>query len=115
MTYSSGILDEALFNLVHSGAAPDWVKRSLRFVQMPVGLRCAQVAGIIAESQSRRLSSTPNPRYSTIQFTLPNETAKDLLATIDVPEGEAILFGKRLRDEVERSIKRHQPPFGPAA
>lgn len=108
MPSSHGILDHVLFDLVMSEQLPVWVRDELDFAETPVGLRCAQLASILDEAQSRKLSAAPNPSYRVVQFTLSADVAKHLLSGLGVSLDEALRIGAALRNKVIETVDQFE-------
>ncbi len=90
-----GLLDRALKGAIEKGAFLAWGQ--LHFVDSRVGLRCAELEGILDAAIAAELAFYVSPSFTTIQPTFGLRVAQALLKRHEVDETDARTWGTLLR------------------
>jgi hypothetical protein len=97
---SVGILDHALKQVVDEGQFPEWMRRQLHFVDSNLGLICEELPYIQKLATNAKLTSDPNPSYTTSEIVVGEMFANRCLAKMGVSKGDAAEWGRALRAAV---------------
>jgi len=100
---SHGLLDRALQQAVESCAFPEWMRRDLHFTDSRIGLQCVELPSVLDWAQRSELTAAPNPSYQSVQTQISPRVARRLLRQLGISEEDAVVWGKALREGVEKA------------
>ena len=102
-----GMLDCALKRVVDKGVFPAWMREQLHFVNGNLGFVCEELPHIQTLAMNAKLTSDPNPSYTTTEIVVGEMYANRSLAKMGISRTDAELWGRDLRqavDEVARTV-----------
>ena len=101
---SHGILDRTLELARDRQVLPAWFWDQLHFADSRVGLQCVELPDILDWAQTAELTEVPNPSYQRTRVKLSAAVAKRMLADLDIPVPEAVVWGKSLRAAAAQAL-----------
>jgi hypothetical protein len=102
---SRGMLDYALKRVVDKGGFPDWMREQLHFVNGNLGFICEELPQIQTLAMNAKLTSDPNPSYTTTDIVVGEMYANRSLAKMRISRAEAEKWGRDLRQAVDEVAK----------
>ena len=102
---SRGVLDTALKNAVEKGTFPDWMREQLHFINSNLGFVCEELPRIQKLATSAKLTSDPNPSYTTTEIVVGEMYANRSLSKMGISRADAEDWGKQLREAVTEASK----------
>lgn len=100
-----GVLDAALQKVLQSGAFPEWMQKELHFVNSNMGLICEELPYIQKLATQAKITSDPNPSYTTSEIVVGELYASRALGKLDITEDQAIDWGNQLKSATDEVLK----------
>jgi hypothetical protein len=99
-----GLLDRALKRATEEGNFPEYVRKALHFVPTSVGLRCAELRGILVWAQAAQQTSDHNPSYRVTNTKVSTDVARGLIYDASLDEEDVRKWGQALADAVKMEM-----------